>query len=620
MGDFCYYSQPDNADVDQNDNTAYKCQNKFYTEKINDFVKYNCLASGADCPENYHIITETCQCFQCPSNEHHYYEVGENGFVTCHLEGCPNNKEYIKDGDIKRCTSGCINDEFTYKKTEGSTHTFYCYDNNCPTEAKYSYEENIVVGENTILAKECFSMCNKKHFNNNNNICIPSCSNLITVDLTKDIFTCLDEGNEDQCPTSLYPYLYRKDNNNKYCLKSCKDTQDNYFKDNDNDTPKTTYLNYSIINIGGEEKNVKECISTNIASFRIDEISLKWIDVDDCKSSLSGPYHNSTHCKQSCDNYYIFTTLECNDSCPNNDANNPLYLDEATGACYENCPTNLGRGYLNPEKTKCRSCNIPKATNPNMTEEGYYKSGEKICYESCSSLNSGTDIYYHNNGENICFKGGCGNIYKYEKYESDSNSNICYKSCLDIGDSYTIEINNICYQQLPDGYSNYYYYVLSTGIKKYFEESKAFNECSQQLLYYVKNKQCIKQCDTNDYIILPTDQKLGECYSSLDDLPSETATEYTFYNKTKILKKECDLLKIMDSNDVVKVVDEANCVTECPSGYYEYVSEKICKEAYDNTYYVIEESNRKKCISETDCKKYKYVPPDTADVQEKKVC
>ena len=343
---------------------------------------------------------------------------------------------------------------------------------------------------------------------------------------------------------------------------------------------------------------------------------IKWINVDDCKTSLSGPFHNSTHCKQSCDNYYIFSNLECHNSCSTNDPNNPLYLDEATGACFENCPSSLGRGFLNSEKTKCRSCNIPKATNPNMTEEGYYKSGEKICYDSCSRLNSGTDIYYHNNGENICFKGGCGNVYKYEKDGSDSNSKICYKSCLDIPDSYTIEINNVCYQQLPTAYSSYYYYVLSTGIKKYFHANNAFNECSQQLLYYVKNKQCIKQCDTNDYIILPTDQNLGECYSSLNDLPA--GTQYKFYNKTKILKKECELLTIMGSNNAPKVVDEANCVTECPNGYYEYVSEKICKEAYVNSYYVIEESNRKKCISETDCKKYKYVPPNTAADQEKK--
>ena len=104
---------------------------------------------------------------------------------------------------------------------------------------------------------------------------------------------------------------------------------------------------------------------------------------------------------------------------------------------------------------------------------------------------------------------------------------------------------------------------------------------------------------------MPTENGLGECFSTLP-----TTGEYIYYNQTKILKKECDLLTIKDNSNNIIVVNGENCVSQCPSGYYEYVNEKICKENYDSDYYVIEESNIKKCISESNCKKYKYIPAD----------
>jgi len=72
------------------------------------------------------------------------------------------------------------------------------------------------------------------------------------------------------------------------------------------------------------------------------------------------------------------------------------------------------------------------------------------------------------------------------------------------------------------------------------------------------------------------------------------------------------------------VVDGENCVNECPIEYYEYVSAKKCKQNCGNDYYVIEESNRKKCVLESECQKYKYAPNDTnlekKCVDKKKIC
>ena len=114
------------------------------------------------------------------------------------------NNHIKNEGSINRCTTSCIDDEFMYKEKVGETETSYCY-NIYPAKAKYYYTEGITVDETTIKPKECFSSCNKKHFNTkNDNICITSCSNLTTVDLDNNLFTCLNDANEDKCP-QLFP-------------------------------------------------------------------------------------------------------------------------------------------------------------------------------------------------------------------------------------------------------------------------------------------------------------------------------------------------------------------------------------------------------------------------------
>ena len=607
LGDVCYSSPTNNMAV-KSGTSSYECVNYFYIENKDGFIYYNCLDSDKNCSTyNDYNVKGTKQCFNCPFN-YKYYEISTNNIIICHMSSCPEGKPKIKKelndySVIYRCTENCNTGEFAYKKDEIT----YCLDK-CPSEAKYYYTENPTDG---ISSNECLPSCINGHYSTGD-ICVTSCGGYITVDLTRNIFSCLNFQNEEEkkCP-ELYPYYYKSNDNKEYCLKTCKDTKNNYFKITEADVEGVeTYLNNSIKINDGIEIIVNECLQQN-NGFYIDEISLKW--VSDCKKSASGPYHNSNHCKNSCEKYYIFNDLLCIENCPQSGIgyNDYKYLDEETNVCYNNCPSNLGRGFLDVAKEKCQSCNIPK--NAELTlGEGFHKKDDNICYSSCSSLdNPDSEIYYYyNNGENICFTGGCGNVYKYKQY----NKNICYKSCLDIEDgSYKIEINNICYKEKPtDLCEDYIFFNTSSGINKYILSENAFGECSQQGLYYIKDSQCVKQCSQGDYIILPSDNTLGKCIDNLSLAP----IQYIYYNKTKILKTQCDLLEIYGNDNNLKEVDGENCVNECPIGYYEYVSDKKCKQNYDNNYYVIEESNRKKCVSETECQKYKYIPND-ADLEKK---
>ena len=667
LGDFCFSNDEPNIVFDSESN-QYKCINFYYKEIKNGFTYYNCLSSTDNCPtenykyhiegsfecipecpigNNYHIkesfecipecptgnyyhIKESFECIpecptgnnyhikgtnecipecptgnnyhiegnnecisQCPSNYKYYVE--ENGINICYLNNCP--KEYIIiESNIYKCSDTCEMKKYKIKDNNIS----FCLDD-CPNEARFFYES--IEGLSVSFEKnECLESCEEGHFSKENK-CVPNCIGFITVDLNKNIFAC-DESIQ-KCP-DLYPYLYSMTEGegaslitHKYCLKSCKDTQNQYFN---NGNGIETYLNDTVIfDNDSPIGTIKQCLSDNIEGFYKDEISLKW--VNNCKTSPSGPYNDpiSKFCNSSCEKYYIYNDLTCVNEC-----NDPTYkyLDTETKACYDKCPSNLGRGFLNEEGTQCQSCLNPE-NEEQIGEKGFYKNGENICHPSLTSLTT----YFHNNGENIIFEGGCNNKLNYDYKPFDSQ--VCYKSCSEIGDgSYKIEIEKTCYQEKPTGidYTNYYYYTTSENIDKYIIIEKSFDECSKHGLYFVnEDSKCVIECNSNDYKILPKEEELGKCFSDINNLPTNYR-EYTFYNKTRILKKECDLLTIKDSDNGVKLYEGENCVNECPTGYYEYVSDKICKEDCDTNYYVMNESNKKKCLSEEECDKYKYVP------------
>lgn len=609
LGDFCYSS--DNSLITED--TPYACTGFYYIEKKElGFIYYNCLESGIECSDNDFNIVETNQCFSCPSN-YKYYDIDDTTkLVNCYSNSCPSGKDHKKKEvnsrniAIYRCTIQCDtsgeNKEFEYKDSNGN---YYCLDQ-CPNEAKYYYETPVPETEPEIIAYSCRESCSEGHYAKGN-ICTDTCdeSKIITVDLTKtNKFKCTEE---EACSDS-FPYLYTdtNDNNKKYCLKSCKDTKEIFFKENSEGFKVgiITYISETVNNDDGGEEIVKECLEEK-TNFYKDEISLKW--VSDCQTSIGGPYYNeSKFCKNSCEKYFTLNELKCVDECPNVEETDYKYLDKITKTCYKECPSNLGRGFINENENYCQSCKVPTSSTPEEGE-GFYKSNDKKCYSECDD-----DDGFYNYGENYCFSEDCTtkNLYRKE------DSNICYKSCLDIEDgSYKKEKDNICYIDFPDdeNINNYYYYKTSSGTYKYIDISQdpnnAFEECSSFGLKYLKNFQCVKECDKNDYILIQTGNQFGICFS---DLQTSKDEGYVYYNKTKFVSTSCNFFKIQKLQEGSTTeyeeteIDGENCVTECPNDYYEYVEDKVCKREYDNTFYILEESNKKKCITEDNCDKFKF--------------
>lgn len=99
-----------------------------------------------------------------------------------------------------------------------------------------------------------------------------SCTGFILVDISKNIFTC--EGSSITSCSYLYPYLYKKsgETDKKYCLKSCKDTEDSEFL-------VFTYLKEIKKIVEEEETITMECLDESKRSsfdgaYYIDKISL----------------------------------------------------------------------------------------------------------------------------------------------------------------------------------------------------------------------------------------------------------------------------------------------------------------------------------------------------------
>ena len=259
------------------------------------------------------------------------------------------SKECFLEGDIP---------VFIYQeKDEQNNLINYCLEQYQST-AKYYYEPE---DEEKIIncLKNCNSLISGRFYKVDK--CVSGdCEGYIKVDLNKNNFKCITTTSTSY-PVD-YPYLYQ--NGNNYCLKNCLDTQKIQFFEY-----KKTYL----------YENEKECLETKDNHYK-DELSLKLIS--DCKNSLSGPYHNNTDstCYQACDSYK--KDLEYVNSCFS-----PLFTDKETKTCYNECPSNLGRGFQ--KDNICQSCN---------PGEGFYKEGDNKCYENCDG--------YYNDGDNFCFQGG----------------------------------------------------------------------------------------------------------------------------------------------------------------------------------------------------------------------
>jgi hypothetical protein len=502
LGSICYDSTSlpsDKVEISEGTN-KYKCINYFYKVIKNGFNYYTCLSSNDKCPTTFK-----------------YYDSSTN---EC-LNSCDRTIKKEPNGDtyIFRCSENCISDEpnreYEYKVKKDDKTIRYCL-TECPDEAKYFYEDTSLLDEGQI-AFECLEKCYQDHFSSDNK-CVSTCGKVI-MDISKKTFSCTSD-----C-TANFPFSYslvNGESSTNYCLKSCNDTNnEKLFGTN----KKKTYL-YENSHDSTIERSCRDENEIPQDYYK-DEALLKL--VQDCKISLSGPFHDSDSCKSSCGTGHCSTsdTFECISTEFENLQSSGYYLDdieEEEKICYKTCPDYLGRGFQyeneNKNERKCTSC-----------ADGYYRSGDKTCYTSCDDIPDDPNTYYHNFGSNFCFKNGCNNnpLFKYHK----NDEKICYQSCFNITDT-SYEKDYVCYDSEPSDtdINDYYYYDIqresSTPFRKY---TKNRFDCLQAGFPFLKDdtKECISSCNDNNYKILHIKNDVGKCCENLDTCKNET---YKYYNNT----------------------------------------------------------------------------------------
>lgn len=537
FGEFCYETCPDNS-VELT-NGDCKCNNLFYKEIKEGLIYINCLSEGLSCPNGYNYIYNN----EC-------------------IKACPDGKEKLeKENDNYLCVDSCSSSKKIYvtKSPLGKSIT-YCLDA-CPEEVKFYYEDNI-----------CLEKCSKnnKDFYNSEHKCI-SHSNVeesdcgsnyyITISPEEYIFQCLErEATVEPCQDSNYPYKFNFEGKD-HCLKSCDDTNIKFFDDT------ITYL--------FEEE--KQCIDveqklSNTNYFMIEK-EKKF--VSDCSKEEYWPYHDGQKCVPNCGSKYIKEdTNECVTECGDG-----YFKDEKTKICFKGkCPDHLGRGFYD-NNNKCVECGI------DGEEKGFHmEKDDAKCYTECPSG------YKHNYNNNICFMGDCKNTdYKYS-YDGDAKT--CYYSCKDIGDDYIIEKDFKCYKDTDSSFNDkdYYFYQTSYGLKKYILKNKALSECFKNGLKYLRNNECVQQCNEEEYKVFPTYEKFGICFDSDDKCKEKN---YKFYTKAKVCSETCQYYTISDDTGETEV-DNGNCHEECPSEY-QFLEGTICKNKCSDGKCYIEDNGIKKC-------------------------
>ena len=535
LGGFCYETCPENSELD---NDVCKCKFLFYKEIKEDLTYINCLSEGTPCPNGYnYIYNDEC------------------------IKACPAGKEKLeKENDNYLCVDSCSPGKKIYVTNSplGKSIT-YCLDE-CPDEAKFYYGDN-----------NCLEKCSKndKDFYNSNYKCI-SHSNVGESDCGSNnyyfkispeeyIFQCVNRGESTEPCQDPYPYKFIFEGKD-HCLKSCDDTNIKFFD------LKKTYL----------YEEGKQCldIEQTLSSTNYFMIEKEKKFVSDCSTEEYWPYHDGKKCVPNCGSKYIKEdTNECV-----NDCESGYFKDEKTKICFKNkCPDHLGRGFYDNNK-KCVECGIEGE------EKGFHKENDAQCYAECP------EGYKHNYNNNICFEGECQNTdYKFS-YDGDAKT--CYYSCKDIGDDYTIEKDFKCYKSTDSSFNdnNYYFYQTSYGLKKYIHKDTALSECFKNGLKYLRDNECVQQCNEEEYKVFPTYENFGICFESSDKCKEKN---YKFYTKTKVCSKACEYYTILDNTGGTEV-DDGNCHEECPSNY-SFLEGTICKDKCSDNYCYLEENGIKKC-------------------------
>ena len=593
VGDFCFKPntlEPSNKyeiEINLPNKIKYKCRDYTYIQLIDGKEFHNCIDNPIKCP------TKTI------------------------------------DFDLKICVNSCENKKIR-KTTNNAGELYYECRNKCP-ETEFEYDESIDINESTNIyclikcptitpfyykisstqSPKCQKKCNKKDFyKKDSNECLSTCESKFYLEKeSNDFFLCLQD---EECPPT-HPYKYQNQ-----CFKSCKDTQINIL------IQKKTY-SYND-NDNGNKLCVDDCyLYTN--NYFSDDDSLSCVEY--CYNTKN-KYHYNKKCVYSCSgfNYYTQTSLnidstssipssdfECVNECPEE-----YYI--YNNICLQNCKSSY-KQYISINGKECSSCKIPEdPSNPNSDEGFILKSdieeddndsdNHNININCLKSCPSGT---YYKKGDNICYN---FNSVDNEDvcYFAEDNFNICYPSCQDIPNDYTFEKKdennkNICYKNF--NCEDQYYYKKEDFTKCINKNDNTINyikECGKQGYNYLREKECVPNCNENEYIIEPKItiyngiEQLGKCCTN-----SNCDSTFPFYSESdKILKSQCSFKTIKNGNeDTIGVSSQGTCVSICPPDYpYESEDGKQCVFSCPNYYYTI--GNTKKCIN--NCKnvnKYNFI-------------
>ena len=329
----------------------------------------------------------------------------------------------------------------------------------------------------------------------------------------------------------------------------------------------------------------------------------------------SEPKYNSMECK--CKYYYyteekgnnkkLFHCLEKDEDCPSENKFHNLGEKECIPACLNSIDSNdLTKNYYQGDNNICylfSDCKfINEAKNKCLSScdigEGFYIKGDtnKICYNTCPDGNR-----FRNFGTNICIN-AC-NLTNNDKKYHKVNEYICYSSCKDIDDgTFIYETSGACSQEECS-----YYYSIDNNVKSCTNE----DGCIQKQLYFIKGKECLRECNGYKANYSKGKTTITECFDSLLDCFTK---DYTFYDKEL---KIC--WKSMPDQDKYyinsKIDGKYELVPNCQKYFY--------KDSEDNNKYCINDCWRKgkyflnknnECVSS--CKeindrpnKYQYFDP-----------
>ena len=580
LGIYCYYELLNNTElIDPNSSLKLcKCKYKYIKREINGKkgqYEYECKGQGDDnCPDK-HYNSDTGEC----------------------LNNCGTNKikEEITNGEIQyRCSSRCKDNEYLYEKNNT------CLDKDkCIEKKKFLYEKY----DGT---KYCVDKCNiyQEGDNSKYTICIDECGTKKTAFTEIDIYD--NRKKVKHCIESSDGYY---EYNNIY-FQNCQDTLELFNKttyENENNCVEDCSLldtkiyleEFKCVSNCGDNKKFynKICLNSCNTSDSIHDYNMDFSIIDDNKNIISEQNINlGSDDEKEAINIIINKAdfpdpSECLEKCPVG-----TYRDEKKKKCYISSCNDEKYIFNINSNLECDNCN--KITNVDSIQPGegyifkenfiikiiekhpdsskFYNITKKFCLSSCPKSSP-----YHNYYENECYKTTCRDRGKFAAYD---NPYICYNSCSLIeSDNYNYENNYICYKT-PVTCDNYYYID-----KNKMTQCASYEQCIGLQFKYIKGKECVNECDQNDYKIeqiLNNEEKvqtIGACLSDKNDCIKEGNI---FFNQTeRICRKECDVYKI--STDIP--IEDGNgdtCFSSCPSNYpYKDLDNKLCLTKCENFFY-----------------------------------